>query len=180
MSLKEDALLRGARRLDRDTLAAIYEQYSPEIYRYAFRLLGDGQVSEDCVADTFSRFLKVLSIGEGPNEHLRAYLYRIAHNWITDSYRRNPPPDLELKEDALSTGKQHLEIDVEMNMEQARVRSAMRALTPDQRQVVTLRYLQGFSHEEIAASMEKEVGAIKALQHRALDALKRMLLFEEQ
>lgn len=179
MSIKENALLRGARRFDRDTLAAIYDQYSPEIFRYAFRLLGDGQVSEDCVAETFSRFLKVVSVGQGPREYLRAYLFRIAHNWITDYYRRQPPPDLELKEDALVTKKQHLEEDAEMNMEQKRVRSALRLLTPDQRQVVALRYLQGFDLNEIAAAMQKEVGAVKGLQHRALDALKRLLLSEE-
>jgi RNA polymerase sigma-70 factor (ECF subfamily) len=48
-------------------------------------------------------------------------------------------------------------------------------VTPDQRQVLVLRYLEGFSNEEVAAALQKSVGAVKALQHRALAALKRRL-----
>src|SRR5512138_184862 len=94
----EQDLLNGARALDMQALAAIYDRYSPGLYAYAMRLLGDECQAEDCVAETFSRFLKSLRAGQGPEEHLQAYLYRIAHNWITDLYRRQPPPPFELDE----------------------------------------------------------------------------------
>jgi len=54
-----------------DALGSIYDLYSPGIYRYAMRLLGDETLAEDCVADTFSRFLKVLRLGQGPEDHCR-------------------------------------------------------------------------------------------------------------
>ena len=86
---EEQKLLHLAAQLNTRALAEIYDAYSSGIYRYAMRRLGDGAVAEDCVAETFARFLKALQERRGPREHLQAYLYRIAHNWIVDFYRNN-------------------------------------------------------------------------------------------
>jgi RNA polymerase sigma-70 factor, ECF subfamily len=172
----EQDLLQGAKTYDLNALGVIYDQYSPGIYRYAMRLLGDDCLAEDCVAETFSRFLKVLQSGQGPKSHLQAYLYRIAHNWITDSYRRQSPLLLELVESSQVEDLGHLEKQTETRLEQEKVRLALRSLTPDQCKVITLRFLEGWGNEEVAATLEKPVGAIKALQHRALETLRRMLM----
>ena len=92
----DQALLQRARHFDQQALGEIYDTYSPRLYRYAMRLLGEVELSEDCVAETFSRFLHALHGGGGPTDYLQAYLYRVAHNWITDQYRRQPPPPLSL------------------------------------------------------------------------------------
>ncbi len=76
---------------DKQSLVAIYEQHSPGIFRYAYRLLGDRELSEECVSETFSRFLQAVRNGRGPNENVQGYLYRVAHNWVTDHYRHRPP-----------------------------------------------------------------------------------------
>jgi RNA polymerase sigma-70 factor (ECF subfamily) len=178
-SPSERDLLTGAKQYDLPALGAIYDRYSPGIYRYAMRLLGDDCLAEDCVAETFSRFLKALRLGQGPQDHLQAYLYRIAHNWITDSYRRQPPPPLDLN-DGLFAGDQFLpETEADKRYEQQKVRLVLRSLTPDQRQVVSLRFLEGWENEEVAEALGKPVGAIKALQHRALNSLRRLLLHQE-
>jgi RNA polymerase sigma-70 factor, ECF subfamily len=176
----EQELLNGARKMDLPVLGAIYDRYSPGIYRYAMRLLGDECQAEDCVAETFSRFLKGLRAGQGPQDYLQAYLYRIAHNWITDSYRRQPPPPLALDDNLPDASRNRPDRLVENLMERRQVRLALRALTPDQRQVVTLRFLEGCDNEIVAKALGKPVGAIKALQHRALNTLRRMLLQEEK
>lgn len=175
----EQALLNGARAFDQTTLGMIYDRYSPGIYRYALRLTGDECQAEDCLADTFMRFLKALYAGQGPRDHLQAYLYRIAHNWITDYYRRQPPPQLELDERLPGDDGDLPERQAERHLEQSRVRLALRTLTPDQRQVITLRFSEGWENDEVAAALEKPVGAIKALQHRALIMLRKQLLREE-
>ncbi len=64
-------------------------------------------------------------------------------------------------------------------LEQERVRHLLRRLTPGQRQVLVLRYLEGWSHEEIARALRKPVGAVKALQHRGVRALRRWMEREE-
>jgi RNA polymerase sigma-70 factor (ECF subfamily) len=56
----------------------------------------------------------------------------------------------------------------------------MAALTPDQRQVIVLKYLEGWENDAVAGYLSKPVGAIKALQHRALDALRRILIVSEE
>lgn len=176
----EEELLKNARSFDQDTLGLIYDEYSPGIYRYAMRLLGDSQLAEDCVADTFSRFLKALQFGQGPKEHLKAYLYRISHNWITDSYRRHPFISVDLDDSLALDESQNVDEVVDSGLEQQRVRMALQALTPEQRQVVILRFLEGWNNEQIAEVLEKPIGAVKALQHRALNALRRLLLRDEK
>jgi len=174
----EAHLLARARSFDEEALAAIYDQYSPGVYRYARRLLSDASLAEDCVAETFIRFLQALSGGGGPQDYLQAYLYRVAHNWITDVYRRQPPPPLELRENH-PAGNHDLETLAGQALERARVQAALVRLTAEQRQVVTLRFLEGWGPEEVARAVQKPVGAIKALQHRALAALRRMLVDED-
>lgn len=174
----ERDLLAGARRLDAESLAAVYDRYSPAIYSYAMRLLGDAALAEDCVSETFSRLLFALQHGQGPSEYLRAYLYRVAHNWITDLYRRQPPPPEELDEE-MEDCTPDPSIQAEEHIQSATTRRALRLLTADQRQVVVLRYLVGMDLDEIAAALNKPVGAIKALQHRGLDALRKLLQKDE-
>src|SRR5688572_6537897 len=95
------SMKKAAVDFDRQALVEIYEHYSPEIFRYAYRLLDDNDLAEDCVADTFHRFM--IALRNGTNfENIRAYLYRIAHNWITDHYRRQPLPPLSLDDEVHS------------------------------------------------------------------------------
>jgi RNA polymerase sigma-70 factor (ECF subfamily) len=176
----EQELLNGARTYDAQTLAEVYDRYSPGLYAYALRLLGDECLAEDCVAETFSRFLKSLRGDHGPHEHLQAYLYRIAHNWITDQYRRQPPPAFELDENLRAEDEIRLEDQLAHRLEQERVRTALRMLTPDQRQVVILRFLEGWENEDVADAIQKPIGAVRALQHRALATLRRWLLRKEE
>jgi len=173
----ESDLLPLARNLDPGALAQIYDFYSPAIYRYAMRLLGHTSLAEECVAETFSRFLNTLHAGKGPREHLQAYLYRVAHNWITDQYRREPPMD-ELAETIAGESDSPEEI-ASQHIRQARLQEAIRQLTPDQQQVIALKYLEDCENEEIALVLGKPVGAVKSLQHRALASLQRFLLEKE-
>lgn len=177
--MKEGELLVQARRWDRQALTEIYDLYSPKLYGYAVRLLGDPHTAEDCVADTFNRFLQALKAGKGPEVYLQAYLYRIAHNWITDYYRRQPPPNLDLEDQPL-IGPNFPEQDASDQIEQAQVRAALLRLTPEQRQVVMLKFVEGLNNEVVAATLNKPVGAIKSLQHRALAALRRILDASEE
>jgi RNA polymerase sigma-70 factor (ECF subfamily) len=176
---KETTLLQQARRFESAALAEIYDTYSPELYRYATRLLGNSQWGEECVAETFSRLLHALNNGGGPTEHVRAYLYRVAHNWITDTYRRQPLPPLPLDPQWRADERSNPVQFVGEQLERERVRVALYHLTPEQRQVIVLRFLEGWTNREVATAMEKSVGAVKALHQRALAALRRMLIEQE-
>jgi len=174
--MDESRLLQGARAFDPDCLAELYDRHSPELYAYAWRLLGDTHLAEDCTAETFARLLAALRAGGGPTDHLRAYLYRTAHNWATDHYRRNPPADLS---EQLPAGDPPPEALAVQAQRQRRMRAALLRLTPEQRQVILLRFYQGLDPAETAAALGRPAGAIKSLQHRALAALRRLLTHED-
>jgi len=173
----EQELLQAALRFDQKALAQIYDLYSPELYRYAARFLGDPCVAEDCIADTFSRFLKAIHDRRGPKNYLRAYLYRIAHNWVADYYRRAPDV-VELK-DTQPRDENSPEQEADLRLRQAQTHKAILQLTSDQQQVITLKYLQGMNNEEVAQALRKPVGAVKSLQHRALARLEKILRKEK-
>jgi RNA polymerase sigma-70 factor (ECF subfamily) len=169
---EEQELLKRASELDTRALAEIYDLHGTGIYRYAMRLLGDVCLSEDCVADTFTRFLKSLQAGRGPRHHLQAYLYRIAHNWIVDLYREHGQT-LELSEALRSQAD--VPEEAAQHIRQKQVRTAIRCLTPDQQQVIVLKFLEEWSNEEVSHVLKKPVGAVKSIQHRALRSLHRLL-----
>lgn len=170
----EAELIQRAQQLDRQALGEIYDRYSNALYRYAVRLLGVPDIAEECVAEVFSRFLHALHQGKGPRDHLQAYLYRIAHNWITDCWRRSPPPMVELS-DVLPADDKDLMSMVGDPVEREHVRRALMTLTPDQRQVIVLKFVEDWANEEIAVALDKPVGAVKSLQHRALESLRRAM-----
>ena len=169
----EQELLQKASRMNTQAFAEIYDTYSPGIYRYGMRLLGDMSLAEDCVSETFTRFLKSLRDRRGPRDHLQAYLYRIAHNWIVDHYRKDGKA--EALSDALRSEIDVPEEESAKRMRQEQVRRAIRHLTPDQQKVVLLKYLEDWSNEEVAHVMKKTIGAVKSIQHRALKSLYRLL-----
>lgn len=171
----EQELLQKASRMNTQALAEIYDTYSPGIFRYGMRLLGDMSLAEDCVAETFTRFLKALQERHGPCDKLQAYLYRIAHNWIVDLYRKNGNEQvLELSKNIWSEADVPEE-EAAKRIRQKQVRKAILQLTPDQQQVILLKYLEDWSNEEVARVMKKPIGAVKSLQHRALRSLYRIL-----
>jgi RNA polymerase sigma-70 factor (ECF subfamily) len=178
MSGSEALLLARCISFDDKALSEAYDRFSPALYRYAWRLTGDDSTAEECVAETFGRFLAALRAGAGPNRNLQAYLYRVAHNWITDRWRRWPN---ELTHDDLEHNASPLAVDAEAEwtIGQQRVRKALRHLTPDQRQVIMLKFYEGFDNQQVAEATGKPVGAVKSLQHRALEALGRVLGREE-
>ncbi|HSL30381.1 MAG TPA: sigma-70 family RNA polymerase sigma factor [Anaerolineales bacterium] len=160
--------------LDKQALSDIYERYSSDIFRYACRLLDDNHLAEDCVSDTFHRFLMAVRAGTSI-ENIRAYLYRVAHNWITDHYRRHPFPPVALEENMHADPEGSPSQLVAQKLERQRMRAALLRLLPEQRQVIELRFVENWSHAEVAQALGRSVEATRALQYRAVEALRQIL-----
>lgn len=175
-SLDRDRPLDKDKPLDRDRLAAIYDDCHQPIYRYVYRLVGDVETTRDLVADVFCRLLQSAQNGSNPPRNAEAWLYRTAHNIVVDYYRyQQHRRHLTLDGEMVSATEEDLVHATERRLSAAQVRAALRYLTPDQQQVIALKYLEGLSNQEVAAVLEKTVGAVKSLQHRALCALRRQL-----
>ena len=175
----DQAILERAKRFEAQALEEIFDKYSQGIFRYAFRLLGDTELARECMAETFSRFLTALKHESGPETYLQAYLYRIAHNWVTDFYRSKIPPSLPLDDQVVANPMEQPEQRFSAEMTNQQLRLALTLLTPDQRQVIVLKYLEDWDNDAIAMALNKPVGAVKALQHRGLEALRRILARNE-
>jgi RNA polymerase sigma-70 factor (ECF subfamily) len=172
-------MLRSAQQLDAVTLARIYEEYSPAVYRYAYHLLGSLQTSEDCVSDTFLGFLSKLEAGKGPRENIKAYLFRSAHNWIVDFYRNKGNQNISLNEDFLDSNSS-VELEAEKRIRLGETIKALTRLTLEQKEVILLRFSEGLDIREISRIVHKSPGAIKALLHRAINTLQKELKYEEK
>jgi RNA polymerase sigma-70 factor (ECF subfamily) len=177
---EEGRLLEHARSFDRQALTEIYDAYQQPLYRYIYRQVGDVEVARDLTADVFQRFLQAIQKGRGPKQKLKAWLYRVAHNKVIDYYRRQQHRQhLQLNERIVENGE-NLSAVVDRNIASTQVRAALRQLTPDQQQVIALKFLEGLSNKEVADLLDKPVGAVKSLQHRALAALQRQLSSDQE
>jgi len=168
-------LLDEARRWDETALAEIYDSYAPAIYRYVYRKTGDRDTAQDLTAATFQRFLEALRRGAGPRDHLSGWLFRVAHNLVADHYRKQPDEPPIALDDAMPTVPAVQAETAARKDRVERARTALKQLTPLQQQVLLLRYLEGMSLRDVAAVLERTVGSVKALQHRAVNALHRVL-----
>ena len=172
-NFNEQQALDGLRVLNSHAIGAIYDKYFPEVYRYVRYRLNDEQAAEDIASDVFVRLLEASQKGHGPQSNLKAWLLSTASHVIADQLRRSyRRPTESLPDNLLDMASiPHDEFE---RREQAReFRRAYAELTPEQQHVLALRFGQGYTLEETATVLNKNVNAVKALQFRALAALQR-------
>lgn len=165
---------------DRAPLSAAYDQYHLPIYRYIYRQVGEVETARDLAAETFRHLLTAVKQGNGPRDNLKAWLYQTAHHLVIDYYRRQKHRNhLPLAEDVIDLNDDPVR-SAEGQLTAGQVRAALHGLTPEQQQVIVLKYLEGLSNAEVAEITGKPVGAVKSLQHRALVALRSELTRKQE
>ncbi len=175
MSKDEARLVQRAKEGDPTAFAEIYDRHQPAVYRYIFYRVGDVATAEDLTGEVFVRLVERIDRFRYRGRPLLAWLYTIARNLVTDYYRRAGrfvPLSLEEQLTAGTVGPEEV---VEHRLAQDRLVATMACLTEDQRQVILLKFVEGLDNETVARTLGKSVGAIKALQHRALAALRLTL-----
>ncbi len=174
----EDRLLAQARRGDRKAIARIYDSFFEPVYRFIRWRVDDPAVAEDLTSEVFLKFLAALRGEHAPRDSLRGWLFRVARNVLHDHYRGSPPAN-ELDDSLLLVSEGDMESDLQARLDAERVRRALAMLAPDQQEVLILRFGQMMSLQETAESMGKSISAIKSLQFRAIDTLRRLLAESE-
>jgi RNA polymerase sigma-70 factor, ECF subfamily len=167
----EARLIRHAQASDPDAVAELYRQYAPVIFRYFYARLGERPVAEDLTGAVFVRVLEGLPHYEDRGRPFPAWLFRIAHDRLVDYYRRQSLRRTEALPEGLFDSGAGPEAAAFEQLEQQRLNRLLRMLTEEQQQVIQLRFIEGFDLAETAAMLGKTVGAIKAMQHRALSTL---------
>jgi len=172
---KTDSLLQKAQAFDAEALGQIFDTHYEQIYRYAYRRLGNKDRAENVASETFYRLLNAFKKGQGPSDGVLYWLYRVANNLVIDLYRQSDRDPLPIYEQILSDADPQPEEGMLQVQEQARVRWALTKLTEDQQQVLELKFIEGFDNKQVAAILQKTVGSVKSLQHRGLASLERFL-----
>jgi RNA polymerase sigma-70 factor, ECF subfamily len=163
-------------QLTREELESIYDLFYAPLYRYVAKRTGSTETARDLTGDVFQRLVHSCSQGRSPTTSVRAWLYRTAHNVVVDHYRREAVRKLEpLDWNQADPGPCPAQ-QAELNIWAERALVALSQLTEDQQEVVALRFLEGMSLQETAEVVDKPLTAVKALQHRGLAALQRLLL----
>jgi RNA polymerase sigma-70 factor (ECF subfamily) len=178
MAESEELLIRQAQQGKQSALAAIYEQYYDTIYTYIYFRLLDDFLAQDLTAEVFVRMVAHIPSFSYRQQSLLAWLYTIARNLVTDHFRANGSQAvLPLPEELVGHGRAPDDA-AHLHLAQQQLAQAMASLTDEQRQIILLRFVEGRRLQEVARQLGKSEGAVKALQHRALAALRRTLVKE--
>jgi RNA polymerase sigma-70 factor (ECF subfamily) len=175
------ALIERAQSGDGAAFGLLYDRYFDTVFRFVYFRVGNRQLAEDLTADTFLRALKRIGSFTWQGRDLGAWLVTIARNLVADHfksgrYRLEVTTGDVLDADRPDRGPEGSPeaavIDHITNVDLLR---AVKQLNPEQQECIVLRFLHGFSVAETAQAMNKNEGAIKALQYRAVRALARLL-----
>ena len=173
-------LVRRAQQYDEAALESLYQVYYPKIYSYAFLQMGDIQAAEDLASDVMLKMIESLKGYRFKGLPFGAWVFRIARNRLIDLHRRRRRRgEVDLSE-TLSSTLANPQALTERALERGQLQVALKHLTDEQRQVLVLKFIEGFDNRSVGRSMGRSEGAIKSLQHRALASLRRILYQEER
>lgn len=173
--MDEATLVQKARRLERAAVSALYRRHVQAIYRYIYYRVSDAHTAEDLTAEVFLRAIEGLP-GYKPGETpFVAWLYSIARARVADHFRQAKRTDALDLPDHWPSDEDSPAARVESAFHQEKLREALQQLTPDQQQVIILKFIEGLKNTEIAQILDKTEGAVKSLQNRALAALQRLM-----
>jgi RNA polymerase sigma-70 factor (ECF subfamily) len=171
----EQRALDGLQKLDAQSIGAIYDQYFPEIYRYVRYRINDEAIAEDIASDVFVRLMEASQKNKGPQTNLHGWLIATASHTVNDHHRRHYRRPVEGLSDSMPDGAVSVHSQVDVREQNRQVQDAIAQLTDEQQHVLALRFGQGYSIEETATFLKKNINAVKALQFRALASLQRQI-----
>ncbi len=176
MDNEESALIERAKS-DPEAFGELYRRYVDRIYSYHYRHTGDVQEAEDLTSRTFYRALRSLSRYRDRGLPFQAWLFRIAHNLVANWYRdRSHRRFVALDETApLSTEEVEPHRLVETDERYACLLRLVARLPEDRKTLLILKFVEQMTNAEIGLVLNKSEGAVKALYHRTLLALRRMM-----
>lgn len=171
----ESELVQQAARGDATAFGELYRLHLTEVYRYIYYRVGNAGEAEDLTEHVFLKAWQAIGRYRDQGVPFAGWLYRLAHNAVID-FHRTRHEALSLDE-AMDTEDDQIgpEELTARRLDVQAVQKALRRLTPEQQQVIILRFVQGLNHSETAKVMGRNEGAVRGLQHRALESLHAML-----
>lgn len=171
-----DAVLTAARAGAGWAAERLWRSLAPPVAGY-LRVQGAAE-PDDLTSDVFVAVFRGLGSFSGDEEQFRSWVFTIAYRRLVDERRRagrRPQPASLAADSPDGPAAASAEHEALQRLGAERVRRICDQLVPDQRDVLVLRLVAGLTVEQVAAAVGKSPGAVKALQRRALAAVRRML-----
>src|SRR5438876_4967249 len=169
-------LVERAQQGDRSALEELYLIHFDRIYSYLHMSVGNRHDAEDLTTQTFLKMLESIGRFRWQSAPFSAWLFRIAHNLAMDHFRsrRRWQPEEDVPEPPGSE-EPSAELQAMQSIGRQSMLELIEGLSPEQQQVLTLKFVFNFPNADVATILGKTEGAIKSLQHRALGSLQKQI-----
>ena len=173
-------LVRVAQQGEREALEELYLLHFDRIYSYLHMSVGNRHDAEDLTMQVFVKMLESIAKFRWRSAPFSAWLFRIAHNLAMDHFRarRRWQPEEEVPE-PVGDAEPSAEFAAMQTIGRESMLKLIERLSPEQQQVLTLKFVFNLPNAEVAAILDKTEGAIKSLQHRALVSLQKQIQEQE-
>jgi RNA polymerase sigma-70 factor (ECF subfamily) len=161
---------------DPNAFGELYDRFVDRVYRYLYFRTANHPEAEDLTEQVFLKAWEAIGRYRWQGRPFLAWLYRLAHNAHIDHVRsQRPTTSLNNEARPVELPSPAAAVELARTLDADVLARALNALTPDQQQVIVMKFIEGLDNEQIAQSMDKREGAIRALQMRALMSLRRVL-----
>lgn len=171
----EQGLVQSARKGNKEAFAQLYELHFDKIYRYVILRVGNKAEAEDMTQQVFVKAFESINSFRWKGIPFSAWLFRIAHNLVVDYLRKAKKVVTTPLDESSARSDSNPQLLAEQRLDIEQLLSATKRLTRAQREVISLRFAGELSVAEAAKVMGKSEGAVKALQHSAIVALRKTL-----
>lgn len=168
-------LIDRARKGDVGAFGRLYDEYADRVYAFVRTRTASAQDAEDVTATVFLKAWQSMPSYDDRGLPFSAWLFRIARNAVVDDHRRSVRVPVPVEDPTSGETIDGHEAAVIAKVDTERLRQAVRELTEEQSTVIALRFWWDMSLKETADALGKNENAVKALQHRAIRTLARML-----
>ncbi|MDE2588202.1 MAG: sigma-70 family RNA polymerase sigma factor [Patescibacteria group bacterium] len=175
LPISEWILVQKVKLGDKEAFGTLYSFYLDKIFRYIFfRVNQQMEVAEDLTEVSFIKAWEKIDLYKKEGGSFSSWIYTIARNTVIDYFREHNRLT-SLSEDQID-GENNAEEKIMITFEIERVQEAMKYLTVEQQEIITLKFINDMSNKEIAIFLGKKEDAIRALQYRALQELRKRLV----
>lgn len=178
--LDERTLIKRAVKRDREAFGALYNKHVSRVYRHIYYMVGNPPEAEDLTAQAFLQAWQAIERYQIRGAPFVSWLMRIAHN-LGVSHLRSRKPSTELPETLVDRSREgNPDAVLQRQADGDRVREAILRLREEHRRVIILRFVEDLAYREVAEIVGKSVPAVRVIQHRALNALRKQMQLDEE
>jgi RNA polymerase sigma-70 factor (ECF subfamily) len=174
-------IIEEAKQGNTGSFGLLYNHYVPPIYRFIYMKVNGREESEDLTHEVFLAAWQNLYRYKSQGFPFSSWLYQIARNRVIDFYRvQKNYANIETVDAEFVSVSHGLEERIDGDLNLQKIKGALKALSHDQQDVLIMKFIEDLSHAEIAAALKKSEGAVRLIQHRAIQALKRIVTQETE